>query len=53
LIEWAAVAIELLTVTRPVDRIDSKELHLRTNRISSRVAPAASAARMWRRVASG
>src|SRR5262245_49071446 len=33
--------------------MDITEAHLSTKRISSRVAPAASAARMWRRVPSG
>ena len=33
--------------------IDMTDAHLRTKRISSRVAPASSAARMWRRVPSG
>ena len=33
--------------------IDMTDPHLRTKRISSRVAPASSAARMWRRVPSG
>src|SRR5215471_11524114 len=33
--------------------MDITDAHFRTNRISSRVAPASSAARMWRRVPSG
>src|SRR5713101_1305633 len=33
--------------------MDKTEAHLRTNKISSRIAPASSAARMWRRVPSG
>src|SRR5216683_1929045 len=32
--------------------MDKTEAHLRTNKISSRIAPASSAARMWRRVPS-